>query len=95
MRVCVRTCSCMSNLESYSIPFWMTTILPSMTLIMITMTQIQTSMKNSIKKETDRTNSIQHLLKIKICHPYPNMSTALSIINEAHITYYVINQNCL
>ena len=95
MRVCVRTCSCMSNLENYSIPFWMTTILPSMTLIMITMTQIQTSMKNSIKKETDRTNSIQHLLKIKICHPYPNMSTALSIINEAHITYYFINQNCL
>ena len=97
MCVCVRArmCACMSNLESYSIPFWMTTILPSMTLIMITMTQIQTSMKNSIKKEIDRTNSIQHLLKIKICHPYPNMSTALSIINEAHITYYVINQNCL
>ena len=95
MRVCAHTCACMSNLESYSIPFWMTTILPSMTLIMITIIQIQTSIKNGIKKETDRTNSIQHLLKIKICHPYPNMSTALSIINEAHITYYVINQNCL
>ena len=95
MHVCVRTCACMSNLESYSIPFWMTTILLSMTLIMITMTQIQTSMKNSIKKETDRTNSIQHLLKIKICHLYPNMLAALSIINEAHISYCVINQNCL
>ena len=85
----------MQILESYSIPFWMTAILQSMTLIMITMTQMQTLMKNSIKKEMNKTNSIQHLLKIKICCPYLNLSATLSITNKAHITYCVVNQNCL
>ena len=77
---------CVQILESYSISFLMTAILQSITLIMITMTQMRILMKNSIKKEMDKTNSIQHLLKIKICRPYLNLSVTLSITNEAHIT---------
>ena len=40
---------------------------------MIIMTQMQISMKNGTKKETDGINSVQHLLKIKIKNPIPTV----------------------
>ena len=51
----------MITLENYPIPFQLTI----MTIIMIIMTQMLTSMKNSSKEEIDRTKSFQHKKKKK------------------------------